>query len=219
MRSKTLTEEKKMENDIKKILDFLKNTNWYAYCDNCIELTRLMFSCKLAGIEWRNGITGSEINFKYPMTVEYKVGEGLVWSDEPYGAQKGYQYIDVTKTFDDKKMLHIMNYVNNRRIKINIQLSKEEFLDFFKNTNWYTKCYSWTEWYRLMLVCELADIKWCDGDIATSFIPSHKTTPVCIEYTVDKGLRMGDDKDDISVLHKYIDVKEIIDNYRLKELL
>lgn len=211
-----------MENDIKKILDFLKNTNWYAYCDNCIELTRLMFSCKLAGIEWRNGITGSEINFKYPMTVEYKVGEGLVWSDEPYGAQKGYQYIDVTKTFDDKKMLHIMNYVNNRRIKINIQLSKEEFLDFFKNTNWYTKCYSWTEWYRLMLVCELADIKWCDGDIATSFIPSNALLPFYLEYTIDKGMCFRSEVstyDESTISHKYIDVKEIIDNYRLKELL
>ena len=222
MRSRSLTKEKKMENDIKNFLDFLKNTNWYTYCNNCIELTRLMFSCKLAGIEWRNGVTGSEINFKFPMAVEHKVGEGLVWTDEQYGAQKGYKYIYVNKTFDDKKMYHIMNYVSSRRVKIDIQLSKEEFLDFLKNTNWYTKCYNWTEWYRLMLVCELADVKWCDGDIATSYIPSYKTPPVYLEYTVGDGMSFRDDVstcDESTEPHKYIDVKEFIDNYRLKELL
>lgn len=211
-----------MENDIKKFLDFLKNTNWYTYCNNCIELTQLMFSCKLAGIEWRNGITGSEIDFKFPMAVEHKVGDGLVWTDEPYGAQKGYEYIDVNKTFDDKKIHHIMNYVSSRRVKIDIQLSKEEFLDFLKNSNWYTKCYNWTEWYRLMLVCELADVKWCDGDIATSFIPSNVQLPFYLECTIDKGMRFRGEPStyDVSTKSfKYIDVKEIIDNYRLKELL
>lgn len=98
----------------------------------------------------------------------------------------------------------------------------KKFLDFLKNTNWYTKCYNWTEWYRLMLVCELAGVKWCDGDIPTSFIPSNAQLPLYLECTIDKGIRFRGEPStyDVSTKSfKYIDIKEIIDNDRLKELL